>query len=91
MNFFDLEGEYVESSCTFIPAIVEYNISIEDRHVTINAQENQRKVVDLANNTAGVAWRSKAGEKQPSTLDTLINFLAFVSNYALQANSFISC
>jgi hypothetical protein len=83
VNFFDLNGEYMETRCLLIPAIVEHDISIKGRQVTLSTQENQGRIVDLANNTAAAQWLSRPKHKLPATLDTLIQYFAFVSNLTL--------
>lgn len=90
VSFFDLEGEYTQTRCSLIPAIVEHDISIEGRQVTLSTQENQGRIVDLANNTAAAQWLKFPKQQLPGTLETLISYLAYVSSFTMQTDWFIS-
>jgi hypothetical protein len=64
------QGNFTETSFHLVPAIMAYNISINNGHVTINSQESQTAAIDRANNTEGLRWLRKPRRIQPGTLDT---------------------
>ena len=80
MNYFDLEGEYIQESCYLVPAILDYNISIEDRQVTLGAH----KLVDFANNTAAI----NVGGGGTLTLYTFTTYVGMVGGRPLLAHGF---
>jgi hypothetical protein len=80
VNYFDLEGEYIQEACYFVPAILDYDISIEDRQVTLGAHD----FVDFANNTAAI----KVPGRGSLTLYTFTTYIGMVGQRTLQAHGF---
>lgn len=50
-NYQDCEGEFRLQSCTYTPAILEYDVNIEGHTIELATSANQARIVALANNT----------------------------------------
>ncbi|KAK3725481.1 hypothetical protein LTR37_000451 [Vermiconidia calcicola] len=71
-SWFDLEGEYVETSCYLLPAIVEYDVMIKGNVVSLPKRVDQGRVLRLANNTRALLMAPAAmGMMQLDTMDAL--------------------
>ena len=75
-NYFNLSGDYIQTTSTLVPAIIEYDISVTGTSVAI---KDRRGVVGVANNTEGVTLAEIQTHEVPGTLETLIQFLNMVS------------
>ena len=71
-SWMDLEGAYVETTCTLLPATVEYDVLIQHGIVQLLPGKNQGRLVRLSNNTRAID-QSAAGAKtiQLDTMDAL--------------------
>ncbi|KAK5173051.1 uncharacterized protein LTR77_003173 [Saxophila tyrrhenica] len=66
----DFEGQYVETSCTLLPAIVEYNVLLQSGNVQLLEDLEQGKVVAKANNTRAInTTEEMAHVIQPNAFD----------------------
>ena len=78
MNFFNLEGEYIQQVCDLYPAVMDYEISIEDRKATIAAAKDSMGPIDIVNNTVDFRGGRASNEKIPVTIDIMTEYLANV-------------
>jgi hypothetical protein len=83
-NVFDISnlassGEYNLTTCLLVPAISEYNVTLQDGVVTLKDDYNQRRVVSIANNTRSISTNPAAVRAwQQPTLDFLTEFTNLV-------------
>ncbi|KAK3630678.1 hypothetical protein LTR22_021373 [Elasticomyces elasticus] len=69
-----LAGEYVYNACYYLPAILEYDVVITGKEVTIPDEPNQGRLVSVANNTWG-PWEADPDVNWPSTIDQFTGIL----------------
>ncbi|KAK3640138.1 hypothetical protein LTR56_005550 [Elasticomyces elasticus] len=85
----DITGEYVYSTCYYVPAILEYDILIAGKQATLLDHAGQGKLVSRANNTRS-NWTMKPDVAKPSTIDQLtlwLNLFVGVNASVTFANS----
>ena len=72
-------GSYLQTTCFYSPAIVEYDIVIKDNVLSLAGDSTQGRFVRFANNTPDpiVAYKDK---KELTALDLLTDFLAAFVN-----------
>ncbi|KAK4963732.1 hypothetical protein LTR10_001363 [Elasticomyces elasticus] len=70
----NITGEYVYNACYYLPAILEYDVSITGKEVTIPDNPNQGRLVNVANNTRG-PWEADPDVYWPSTIDHFTAYL----------------
>lgn len=76
LSVFHLEGEYHETTCEYVAAIVEYDILLTNGLVTIADHADQGRVLRLANNTKPIIPDSTSDKKLPATLEELTSWLS---------------
>ena len=80
LNYFDLEGDYIQEACYLVPAILDYHVSIQNRQVTLGTHD----FVDFANNTAAINQFGGG----PNTLYTFTTYIIMVRKYEVHAHRF---
>ncbi|KAK5708537.1 hypothetical protein LTR17_020623 [Elasticomyces elasticus] len=85
----DITGEYVYSTCYYVPATLEYDILIAGKQATLLDHAGQGRLVSRANNTRS-NWTMKPDVAKPSTIDQVtlwLNLFVGVNASVTFANS----
>lgn len=84
-NYNDCNGQYVETNCTLVSAILEYDVEIHGDDISFSSVPGSLPVVALANNTHLDFPSSKM---QPSTITGIVGWLEgyIFTNTSLSVN-----
>ncbi|KAK3635935.1 hypothetical protein LTR56_014473 [Elasticomyces elasticus] len=83
-------GTYVESTCYYVPAILEYDLVVKGTEVTIPDHPDQGRVVQTANNSLSFSLDLPPDQVQPNTMDALslyLNLFVNVNSSVLSATN----
>ncbi|TKA59721.1 hypothetical protein B0A55_12896 [Friedmanniomyces simplex] len=70
-----LSGNYVDTVCSYVPAVLEYDVGLEGSQVTSPEQPNRGRLVALANNTLSFSLGLLQSQIQPNTMDAFSLYL----------------
>ncbi|KAK4923562.1 hypothetical protein LTR49_009275 [Elasticomyces elasticus] len=73
-------GTYVESTCYYVPAMLEYDLVVRGTEVTIPDHPDQGRVLQTANNSLSFSLDVPPDQVQPNTMDALSLYLNLFVN-----------
>lgn len=80
-NWQDWQGSYIQTECFLVPAILEYDVRIENRTVSLESNAASARFVRLANNTKPVNASTLPGYTilQNDTMDGITEMVQLLS------------
>jgi hypothetical protein len=80
-SWFDKKGEYRETVCELVPAVLRYNITVQGHTISLPDLPGQGQFVAYANNTKASSNKlTELGKQQLSTIDSITDGLAILIN-----------